>query len=163
MKIKKLTLTAVLFAVSLVLSFIENQFVIIPACPGVKLGLSNVAVMFALLSIDRKTAFGMVILKAFFALITRGVIAGALSLSGGLISLLGVTLILLMKSSSYITLGISGALLHNLAQYTVICFVYGGVSFIPYLPLLIVAGVVFGTVNGILLHSVTPSLNKIWR
>lgn len=163
MKIKKLTLTAVLFAVSLVLSFIENQFVIIPACPGVKLGLSNVAVMFALISIDKKTAFGMAILKALFALLTRGVIAGVLSLSGGLLSLLGVALILLIKNTSYIALGISGALLHNLAQYAVICFVYGGVSFIPYLPLLIVAGVIFGIVNGILLHAVTPSLNKTWR
>ncbi len=163
MKIKRLTLTAVLFAVSLVLSFIENQFVIIPACPGVKLGLSNVAVMFALISIDRKTAFGMVVLKALFALLTRGVIAGALSLSGGIVSLLGVTLILLVKNSSYSALGITGALLHNLAQYTVICFIYGGVSFIPYLPLLIVAGVTFGIVNGILLHAVTPSLSKIRR
>ncbi|MBQ5747036.1 MAG: Gx transporter family protein [Clostridia bacterium] len=163
MKTKKLALTAVLFAVALVLSFVENSFVIIPACPGVKLGLSNVAVMFALISIDRKTAAGMVVLKGLFALLTRGVIAGALSLSGGLVSLLGVTLILIIKNTSYTILGITGALLHNLVQYIVICFIYGGVSFIPYLPLLIVSGTFFGIVNGILLHSVTPSLNKLRR
>ena len=105
----------------------------------------------------------MVVLKGLFALLTRGVIAGALSLSGGLVSLLGVTLILIIKNTSYTILGITGALLHNLVQYIVICFIYGGVSFIPYLPLLIVSGTFFGIVNGILLHSVTPSLNKLRR
>lgn len=164
MKTKKLTLTSLLFSVAIVLSILEGQFVIIPACPGIKLGLSNVAVMFTLLSVDKRTAYLISLLKALFSLITRGAVAGVLSLSGGLFSLTVIVLILFFfKNATLSSLSIFGALSHNLMQFTVVRFIYGGVSFLPYLPLLIVSGVLFGVLNAVLLKAVTPSLKKIWR
>lgn len=163
MDTKKLTLTSLLAALALVLSFIEGQFVIVPACPGVKLGLSNVAVMFSLIFVNKKTAFGIAVVKALFALATRGAMAGVLSLSGGVFSIAVISLLLLYKGTSLSVVSLFGALSHNLAQFTLIRFVYGGVSFLPYLPLLIVSGVVFGIMNAILLKAVAPSLKKIWR
>ena len=162
MKTKKLTLIALLFSIALVLSFIEGQFIIFPACPGIKLGLSNIAVMFALLSIDKKSAYAISLLKALFALATRGVMAGILSLSGGVISISIIILILFLREDASLSfLSISGALFHNLAQFTVIHLVYKGASFLPYLPLLIFSGIAFGIMNAVLLKAVFPYLKKI--
>ncbi|MBQ7897492.1 MAG: Gx transporter family protein [Clostridia bacterium] len=149
-------------ALALVLSFIENRFVLIPACPGVKLGLSNVAVMLALFFVSKKTAYGIALLKALFSFATRGVMAGVLSLSGGVASVTLIILIILIdKNASYSVLGISGALCHNLMQFTLIYFAYGGVSFLPYLPLLIISGIVFGILNSALLKAIFPHFKKI--
>lgn len=164
MKTKKLTLTALLFSVAIVLSVVEGQFVIIPFCPGVKMGLSNVIVMFTLFCLDKKSAYIISILKGLFSLLTRGIVAGLLSLSGGVFSITVIVLILhLYKNSSLSFLSIIGALSHNLMQFSVVRVIYGGVSFLPYLPLLIVAGVLFGVLNAVLLTILTPNLKKIWR
>lgn len=164
MKTKKLTVIALLSALALVLSFIEGQFIIFPACPGIKLGLSNIVVMFTLLTLDKKSAYGISAIKALFALATRGVMAGLLSLSGGVISITVILIILFFKKdASFSALSISGALFHNLAQFTLIRIVYGGASFLPYLPLLIASGTVFGIMNAILLKAVLPHLKKIYE
>ncbi len=159
---KKLTLTALLCAVALVLSFIEGAFVFVPQCPGVKVGLSNIAVMFALFCIDKKTAFSISILKSLFALLTRGAMAGLLSLSGGIASILVmIILALVFKGASTACISVFAALTHNLAQFAVISLVYSPVSMLPYLPLLIVSGTVFGIANAIFLHGVKPALTRI--
>lgn len=55
--------------------------------PAMKLGLSNIVVMYAVLFLNRRSALYLVLLKALFALLTRGVTAGFLSLCGGALSL----------------------------------------------------------------------------
>lgn len=162
MKARALTITALMSAIALVLSFIENRFVILPACPGVKMGLSNVAVILALFFISKKTAYGIALIKALFSLATRGVMAGVLSISGGVASVTLVLLILAVsKNASLSLIGVSGALCHNLVQLFVISFFYGGVSFLPYLPLLILSGVLFGVLNAALLKAILPHFRKI--
>lgn len=164
MNTKKLTLSAMLSALAIVLSFIESQFVIVPACPGIKLGLSNTVVMFSLLTVDKKTALSVGILKALFAFATRGLMAGLLSLSGGIFSIVIMIIILSVnKSASTSFLSMAGALSHNLMQFTIVRFIYGGVSFTPYIPLLIVSGVLFGFMNAVLLHFLAPKIYKIGR
>ena len=44
--------------------------------PAIKLGLSNIVVMYALLFLRTHTAVLLVVLKALFAFLTRGVTAG---------------------------------------------------------------------------------------
>lgn len=159
---KNLTLTALLCAVALVLSFIEGSFVFVPQCPGVKVGLSNVAVMFALFFIGKKTAFSISLLKSLFALLTRGAMAGLLSLSGGIASIcVMIILSCVFKGVSTACISVFAALTHNLAQFAVISVVYAPASMLPYLPLLIVSGAVFGVANAIFLHAVRPALSKL--
>ena len=162
MKTKKLTLTALLTATALVLSIVEGMFVFIPQCPGVKVGLSNIAVMFALFFLDKKTAFAIVFLKAVFALVTRGAMAGLLSLSGGISSIFVMIILMsIFKDASTSVISISAALTHNLAQFGIISIVYAPMSMLPYLPILIISGIVFGIANAIFLHGVTPALSKL--
>ena len=162
-KTKKITLTALLSAVALVLSFIEGSFVFVPHCPGVKVGLSNIVIMFALFCINKKTAISICILKALFALLTRGATAGLLSLSGGIVSITIIIVVsALFNNVSTAVLSVLAALSHNLAQFAVISLIYAPTSMLPYLPLLIVSGIVFGVANAIFLHAIKPSLIKLW-
>ena len=80
-KAKEVALLGVLFALAMALSFMESALTpLLGLLPAMKLGLSNVVVMFALLFLPRRQALLLAILKAVFALLTRGVTAGFLSL-----------------------------------------------------------------------------------
>ncbi|MEG2022177.1 MAG: Gx transporter family protein, partial [Oscillospiraceae bacterium] len=86
---RSVALTGMLFALAIVLSFAEGMLTpIFGLPPGVKLGLSNIVVMFALFYIGKPQAVLLAVLKGGFAMLTRGFIAGVLSLSGGLFSCL---------------------------------------------------------------------------
>ncbi|MDD4493542.1 MAG: Gx transporter family protein [Eubacteriales bacterium] len=161
---KLLVLSAILFAVSLVLSIIEGAFPpIFAATPGVKLGLSNIVVMYSLFFLRKGQAFTIAILKAVFVYITRGAVAGLLSLSGGLMSLLiMVILISIFKEKiSYLMVSIFGALFHNIGQLTVVSIIYTNLYMWAYLPVLLVSGVLAGTATSVLLRFIFPALKKL--
>lgn len=163
-KTKKLVLTALLFAVALVLSIAESSLpAIFPAVPGVKLGLSNIAVMFALFFLEKKQAFAIATLKAFFVFITRGPIAGLLSFSGGMLSLMIMLLLLMIFGDkiSYMILSIFGSVAHNVGQFIVISFIYTSMYLWVYLPVLLVAGVIAGVATATLLRLILPALNRL--
>jgi uncharacterized membrane protein len=87
--IKSLVLTSLLFAVALVLAMLENLLPPVPIpVPGVKFGLANIVVMYALFFLNWKRAAAIVGLNALFVASVRGVVSGLLSLSGGVLSLL---------------------------------------------------------------------------
>lgn len=84
---RRAALLGVLFALAAVLSLFEGALA--PALglpPGVKPGLANTVVMFALLFLGLPQAACLAVLKALLALLARGAVAGALSLCGGLFS-----------------------------------------------------------------------------
>ena len=111
-----------LFALSVVLSFLEGTLTpLLGLPPGVKLGLANVVVMYALFFLGRGSAFTLVLLKSFFVLLTRGAMAGALSLGGGLLSLGVMAVLCLFRSRpSVFILSVCGAITHNFGQLLVI-------------------------------------------
>ena len=79
MRSKRLALDSILLALAAAFSFLESM---IPTPVGIRLGLSSIVVMYALLCLSKAEASAIVLLKACFALITRGFYAGILSLSG---------------------------------------------------------------------------------
>lgn len=162
---KKLVLTALLFAVALVLSVVENSFTppVTFIAPGVKLGLSNIAVMYALFFLEKRQAFTIAILKALFVFITRGPIAGLLSLSGGILSLVVMILLLVIfrDKISYLVLSIFGSVSHNVGQFVVISLLYTNMYLWVYLPVLLFAGVIAGVATSTLLRFILPAFKRL--
>ena len=77
-------LLGMLFALAMALSFLESTLTpVLGLMPAIKIGLSNIVVMYALLMLGRRPAFLLVLLKAGFAFLVRGATAGFLSLCGG--------------------------------------------------------------------------------
>lgn len=158
---RRVALTGMLFALALLFSFVESllaPFLGLP--PGVKPGLANVVVMFCLLCQSRTQALALAVLKAGFAFLTRGPVAGMLSLAGGLFSL-GVMLLLLRlrRRPGLLLLSISGALAHNLGQLA-LAWLLLGKAMLYYAPVLLAAGVGMGVLTSLLLRLVLPALER---
>ena len=163
-KTKQLVLTGLIFSIALVLSIVENTLPPIPLpVPGVKFGLSNIAVMFALFFLSKSQAFTIAILKALFVVMTRGIIAGVLSFSGGILSLTFMLILMLIfrQRISYLVISIFGAVAHNIGQFIAITFIYAGMYLLAYIPILLVSGVVAGIVTATLLRFILPALKKL--
>ncbi|MFA5635296.1 MAG: Gx transporter family protein [Anaerovoracaceae bacterium] len=163
-KTQSMVLSAMIFAVALVLSLVENMLPPLPILvPGVKFGLSNIAVMYALFFLGNKQAYLIAVLKGGFVFITRGIIAGALSLSGGILSITMMLLLLLVfrQKISYLSISIFGAVFHNIGQFLVITLLYTGMNILPYLPVLLISGVIAGIVTSTLLRFILPALKRL--
>ena len=144
----------VLFALCAVLSWLESLVTPLLALPpGVKAGLSNIVVMVALTVLSPQDAFVLAVLKSAFVLITRGAMAGLLSICGGLASVLAMTLLLKVlrrPPPSNALLGVCGAVVHNMSQLVIAAIIFGNVGTLYYAPVLIISGVITGLLTAML-------------
>ncbi len=157
-------LTALLTAGVLVLSIIERAVTAtLPLPPGVRLGLGNVLVMFAVVSLGLPYALGITVLKAGFVFLTGGAVAGLLSLSGGVLSVLTVffAVRLFRNKLSYLGVSALGAVMHNMGQLIAVSLTLGGKAYLYLAPVLLLSGVVFGAVTGLTLNAVMPALARV--
>lgn len=156
--------TALLFALALILSLVENAVpnIAIPV-PGVKLGLSNIAVMYALFFLGAKPALLIAVLKSGFVFITRGAVASLLSLMGGLLSVavMFIMLIIFKEKVSYLIISIAGSVFHNIGQFIGISLVYQSIGLTAFLPFLIIAGIIAGIATSTTLRFILPALKKL--
>ena len=75
-KTRHIALSGLLFALAMALSFIEGTLVIPGLLPGMKLGLANIVVMYALFFMGPRQALVLDILKALFVFLVSGFTAG---------------------------------------------------------------------------------------
>lgn len=164
-KARSVALTAMLFALALALSWLESCVTpLLGLIPALKLGLSNIMVMYAILFLHTRTAVLLVVLKAAFAFLTRGVTAGFLSGCGGLVSLLVFVILLhLPFSVSGYLFCVCGALAHNLGQLAGACVLLSSSLALAYAPVLLVAGIVVGAVSNILTSALFKALPDALR
>ena len=156
-----MTTIALLFALAMVLSVVEASIMPIFALPpGVKLGLSNIVVMYCMVYMGYACAAELTILKGLFAFFTRGATAGFLAAMGGFFS---ITIMFILSKIfkdkiNYYTLSIFGALFHNIGQLSMAAWITGTAGVFSYLPVLLVAGVITGGVIGLLGGLVTDRI-----
>jgi heptaprenyl diphosphate synthase len=163
-KTHKLVLTSLFFAIAIILSIIENSLPPLPiAVPGVKFGLSNIAVMYVLFFIGKESAYMVAVLKAVFVFATRGWIASVLSLTGGILSLTIMILLMVLfrEKISYLILSIAGAVFHNIGQLIAVSIVYTNLYLMYFMPVLLVTGVLAGVVTSVLLNVIRPAFKRV--
>ena len=153
--------SGILAALALALSMLEGMSPPLPGMPpGAKLGLSNVAAMYAAGSLGLPWALALAVVKGSFALLTRGVTAGMMSLAGGLLSTVCMWGLLKYTKIGLALIGVCGALAHNAAQLTVARLLLGA-PVLFYVPGLLGFGVLTGLLTGTLLRFTLPPLEKI--
>lgn len=159
----RVAFTGLLAALALSFSFLEGLIPPIPVLPpGAKLGLSNIVVLYAAGSLGLPTALFLACLKGGFALLTRGVTAGLLSISGGVLSALVMWLLLQKTRASLSLVGVCGALSHNAAQLCA-AWLLTSAAVVFYLPFLVLFGVLTGLLTGLVLKLTLPPLQRIER
>lgn len=165
MKTNKVAFLGIFGAVALVLSFLESMLVPdIPFLPvGAKPGLSNIITMYIAGTMGLPGAIYITMLKALFALITRGATGAFMSFSGGLLSTFAVCLLIKYQGRvfSYLGLGIVGAVMHNLGQLIAACVVSGTFALMNYGKYLLIFALVTGAVTGTVLMLLMPRLERI--
>ncbi len=159
-KTYKTAVCGVLFGLAITFSYIES---LVPSVgiPGIKLGLSNVVTMFTLEIMGFPYAFGIVVSKGIFAMVTRGFSGGVIGLAGGMLSL--VVMFFAAKCKSYMLLGISGGITHNIGQICAASLLMGTADVFWYLPYLVLSGFAMGAVTAVTLKSVMPHVKGVWR
>ena len=150
MKTRKLTIMALTTAVAMVLSFVESQIPAFVAVPGVKMGLANIAVVFALYKLGWKEATAVSLVRVVLVSLLFGSIASLLySLAGAVLSLLGMGFLKKTGRFTEVLVSVAGGILHNVGQIGMACLILETDVLRYYLPFLLVSGILAGIVVGL--------------
>ncbi len=161
---KKIALLGMLAALTVALSFAESLLPPLPFLPpGFKIGIANIAVMYALFCLDLKAALALALVKSGFMLITSGGYAFALSLCGSVMSVLAMFVLLKIcrERISYIAVSVVGALFHNAAQIFMVCAITSSLSALYYSPVLVFMAVLCGSATAALAAAAMPLIKKL--
>ena len=146
---KKITRTARLITMAVLLGYVESLFPPVVPVPGIKLGLANAVVMLVLYMDSTKSAWTVSILKVILCSVLFGTMTSFVySLSGAVVSLF--IMMLAKKAKIFSVPGVSsiGGIFHNLGQLICANFLVGKGS-IFYIPVLCVSGAVCGALIGV--------------
>lgn len=139
-----------LTAVAIVLGYFEHLLPV-TGIPGVKLGLANTVLLYALYLLDIPSAILLMFLKVGVSgLMFGGPAAMIYSFAGGVLSLLMMILARRFKGLSIVGVSIMGAVSHNIGQMIVAIFVVQTRAILAYLPILLIAAAVTGTLTGLI-------------
>lgn len=150
-----------LSALALVLSFLESLIPFQPGLPGIKLGLANLVIVFALYRMNVHSALLINTVRILLAgLLFSGLFGLLYSAAGAAASLAAMTLLLQInrkreqagKSILFSIFGVSmtGGVFHNLGQLLVAILFLSSLNLIYYLPVMIISGIATGLVNGMI-------------
>ena len=147
---KKLALLAMSIALAMILSFVESQIPSFVAVPGVKVGLANIVVIFALYRLGAKEAIIISIIRVLLvSLLFGNMMSLWYSLAGAVLSFIGMIIMKKCKVFSYIAVSVAGGVLHNMGQIGMACLVLETDIIKYYAPFLVLSGVIAGVVTGL--------------
>lgn len=158
---QQLAAIGMLSALALVLSFLESLIPFQPGLPGIKLGLANLVIVFALYRMNVHSALLINTVRILLAaLLFSGLFGLLYSAAGAAASLTAMTLLLQInrkreqvgKSILFSIFGVSmtGGVFHTLGQLLVAILFLSSLNLIYYLPVMIISGIVMGLINGMI-------------
>ena len=157
--------TAALLCLCLGINALESFLLPLIALPipGVKLGLSNLVILFSIAKGDKWIPWTLVLLRASVSALLFGTPVTLLfSLMGGLLSLMAMFLShpLVKNGFSYVSVSVAGSLAFQIGQSVAALLLYGK-AVLYYTPLLLVCGIFTGGLLGLILNLILPRLKKI--
>lgn len=162
-KTQQIAISGLLTSLMLVLGFIERQFPLTAAIPGIKLGLANSVLLYALYMLGIRRSVVLMILKALLSwLIYMNMNAMFYSLAGGVLSLAAMIAISRLKGVSIIGVSVLGAVFFNIGQVLMAVWMLNTPQLIvTYLPVLMVSGVVTGVLTGVIADMVMKHIRTL--
>lgn len=155
-------LCGLLVALMLVLGFVESLLPVAAGVPGVKLGLSNGVLIFAVYMLGIPTAFVLMALKvALSGLLFGGVSAMLYAFAGGLLSMLVMASLSRVKGVSPVVVSMAGGLSHNVGQAALAMVMLGTPKLMYYMFILMIVGLATGAVTGVAASLVMKHLKRL--
>ena len=161
METRKIARMGLLTALALILSYVESLIPAFVAVPGVKMGLANMVVVFALYTLGPGEAAIVSIIRVLLSSLLFGsILSLSYSAAGAIISLLSMIIMMKTKIFGVTSVSVTGGVFHNLGQILVACLVLETDVLLYYLPVLILSGTITGAVIGIASSIVIKRLQK---
>ncbi len=159
MKASKVARFGLLTAVALILGWLEQMVPIAATLPGIKLGLANTVLLYAIYLMDTKSAALLMVLKVLLSgFLFAGLSAMLYSFAGGVVSLLVMLLMKKVPGISIVGVSVSGAVAHNMAQIATASLVVRSMALVGYLPALLIAAVITGVLTGVAAKYALPGM-----
>ena len=154
---KRLTAIALLLTAAFILSWIEMMLPLALPVPGIKIGLANLAILFALYYCGA----GDALLVLTGRLILNAVLFGSassfiFSAAGGLLSFAIMCICKRIFGRHVIYVSILGGVFHNIGQLTAAGIILS-TSMWVYVPYLVLGGIAAGFFNGIIVSRLLKS------
>jgi heptaprenyl diphosphate synthase len=159
-KIKELARFALLLALALILGWVESLLPIAPGLPGIKLGLANTVLLYAVCLCGARQSFLLMLGKAVLSGFLFAGLSGLLySLAGGVLSLVAMLMAKRIPGIGVPGVSVCGALLHNVGQTLVACVLVQPRAALTYLPILLFSAIITGVSIGVAAQSVFRALH----
>lgn len=164
MKVRMLTKTALLCAAALILGYIDSLIPLVPSVPGIKLGLSNLVLLYAVFYLSPfDTALIMLVKVGMSSLLFGNAVGALYSLAGGVLSVAVMLLLHRIRSVSVITVSTFGGILHIIGQIIVGSILLGIRPMLAYAPWLLVSGLVTGMLLGVCARGAFAGIERYER
>ena len=168
MKTKRITTISMLTAISVVIAIIESYFTFLNGIvPGLKLGLANIIIVFALYNYDFKTSLLISVMRVIIVSLVRTGFGlnFFFSLGGAIFSIVAMSLVKKTKLS-IVGVSVVGSVFHGIGQVLVGSIILNNhyvIYYLPYLLLLsIPTGVLIGIIaNRILSYDILKLMNNV--
>ena len=149
-------------AAGLALSYLESLLPLDFAVPGIKPGFANLAVLLALWTLDVPSGLWVNLIRILLAgLLFSSPAVLLYSLCGGLLAC--GTMAICKRSGKFSIQGcsVAGGVAHNLGQFAAALALTRTPAFLGYLPVLLIAGLIAGAINGVLAAILVSRMPKI--
>lgn len=148
---KAVALCGVMTALAIVFGYIEHLIPMPFGIYGLKLGLANLAVVIALYALNEYYAISINATRIILCSILFGSFTSFwYSLVGGILSFAVMALIKKINKFSLIGVSVCGAIAHNAGQIIVAIIITEEFKIAFYLPVLLIAGAITGTLIGVI-------------
>ncbi len=165
MKIRKITLMALLTAIALTIFMVEAQIPALVPIPGIKLGLSNIVTIFAVFLLGGKRGAAILFSRIFLGAIFSGQFGTIFySAAGGLLAwLVAIGLKRVLTHKQIWVAGCLGAIAHSIGQMIVAVLFTGTPGLVIYLPVMILCACITGLFTGLCAQLLLNRGDKLWK
>ena len=150
-KSRRRAVNIILVLNAILISLLEAYIPVPVPLPGVKLGMGNIVIIIAVVFMNLKDVFFIVIVRCFVvAVLSKGIIVLVFSLTGGILSAFLMWLLYKKLHNFFSIRGISiaGAIIHNIGQVLIASIILNESIVIYYLPILLISSIVTGFITG---------------
>ena len=160
---KRVALCGLLLSMMLVLGWVEHMIPLNAAIPGIKLGLSNGVLIFAVYMLDIPTSFVLMVLKVVLSCAFLGNPASMMiyGFAGGILSLTGMVLLSRVKGMHPVTVSMVGGALHNVGQVAAAMVMLNTPNLMYYMAVLMIVGIACGVLTGVCANLVMKHLKHM--
>ena len=158
---RRVVYLSLFIAAGILLQLMESFFPVVMIVPGYKIGIANVASLFALYMFGIREMWIVALGRIVLAALMQGNIFSVpflLSMSGGILSLVAMSIGFRCRLFSIYGVSVLGACFHNVGQVLAISWIYQQYFMRLFLPILLALSIVSGLCIALLSQNVYERL-----